>query len=79
MIRSDVVNGRIQSGLLQTTEASLQRSYEALPQVVYGADELVGHGLVQAHHDQLLDQVDAGFDLLGCNRLSVWCYNDVCR
>lgn len=79
VIRSDVVNGWIEGGLLQTAEASLQSSYKALPQVVHRADELVGHSLIQAHHDQLLDLVDAGLDVLRRNRLSVWRYDDVCR
>ena len=79
MIGSDIVNRRIRSRLLQAVEASLQSSYEALPQIVHRADELIGHRLIQTHHYQLLDLVDARFDLLRRNRLSVSCYNDVCR
>lgn len=55
---------RLHVRLLQAGEASLQRAHEALPQVVHGADELVGHGLVESNHDQLLDLVNAGLDLL---------------
>lgn len=69
---------RLDVRLLQAVEASLQRSYEALPQVVHGADELIGHRLIQTNHYQVLDLVDAGFDLFGCNRISVGGYDDVC-
>lgn len=55
---------RLDVRLLQAGEASLQRAHEALPQVVHGADELVGHGLVEPDDDQLLDLMNAGFDLL---------------
>lgn len=68
---------RIDVRLLQTGETSLQSSYEALPQIVHGADELVGHGLVQANHYQLLDLVDARLDLPRCDGFSVCGHNDV--
>ncbi|TNN85585.1 hypothetical protein EYF80_004218 [Liparis tanakae] len=40
---------------LLTVETSLQSSYEALPEIVHRADQLIGHGLIQADHYQLLD------------------------
>lgn len=64
--------------LLQTGETSFQGAHEALPQVVHGADELVGHGLVQSNYDQLLDLMDARFDLLRRDRLAVGRHDDVC-
>lgn len=70
---------RLDVRLLQAVEASLQRSYEALPQVVHRADELVRHCLIQTDHYQVLDLVDAGFDLFRCDGISVSCHNDVCR
>lgn len=72
-----VVYRGVDVGLLQAVETALQRAHEALPQVVHRADELVGHRLVQTHHNQLLDLVDARLDVLGGHRLSVWCHNDI--
>lgn len=69
---------RVDVRLLQTVEASLQSPHEALPQIVHRADELIRHGLVQANHDQLLDLVDARFDLPRRDGFSVRGYNDVC-
>lgn len=69
---------RLDVRLLQAVETSLQRSYEALPQVVHGADELVRHRLIQTNHNQFLDLMDAGFDVFRCNRISVGRYDDVC-
>lgn len=68
---------RVEVRLLQTVQTSLQSSYEALPQIVHRADELIRHGLVQANHYQLLDLVDARFDLLRCDGFSVCGYDDV--
>lgn len=79
VIRGDVVRVRVGGGLLQAGQAPLQGSNEALPQVVHRTDQLVGHGLVQTDHYQLLDLVDAGFDFLRCDRFTVGCYYDVCK
>lgn len=79
VVGGDVVDRRLDVGLLQAAEAALQRSYEALPQVVHRADQLVGHRLVQTDHDQVLDLLDAGLDLFGCNRISVGRNDDVCE
>lgn len=78
MIGSDIVDRRIDVRLLQTVETSLQSSYTALPQVVHRADQLIRYGLIQTNYYQFLDLVDARFDLLGCNRLSIGGYNYVC-
>ena len=64
MIGSDIVDRGIDVRLLQTVETSLKSSYEALPQIVHRADELVRHSLIQTDYYQLLDLVDARFDLL---------------
>lgn len=64
MIRSDVVDRGVDVGLLQTAKATLQSPHKTLPQIVHGADQLICHRLIQTHHYQLLDRVDAGFDFL---------------
>lgn len=69
---------RVYVRLLQAGETSLQSSYETLSQIVHRADELIGHGLVQPNYYQLLDLMNARFDLLRCNGLSISCYDDVC-
>lgn len=78
MVGRDVVDRRLDVRLLQAVEASLQGSYEALPQVVHRAGELIRHRLIQTHHYQVLDLVDAGFDLFRCHGIPVSRYNDVC-
>lgn len=77
VIGSDVVDRRIIVRLLQTVETSLQCSYEAFPQIVHRADQLIRHRLIQTNYYQLLDLMDARFDVLRRNRLSIRCYNDV--
>lgn len=67
MIGGDIVDRRVYVRLLQAGETSLQSSYEALSQIVHRADELIGHGLVQPNYYQLLDLMNARFDLLRCN------------
>ena len=64
VIGCDIVDRGINGGFLQTAEAAFQSSYEALSQIVHRAYQLIGHGLVQPTHDQLLDLLDAGLDLL---------------
>lgn len=66
-------------GLLQALEAPLQGPHEALPEVIHRADEFVSHGLVEPGDDQLLDLLDAAFDVLGADRLAILGDDDVCR
>lgn len=78
VIGSDIVDRRIHVRLLQTVKTSLQSSHKALPQVVHRADELICHGLIQTHHYEFLDLVNARLDFFRRNRLSVSCCSDVC-
>ncbi len=64
MIGSDIVDRRIDVRLLQAVETSLQSSYTALPQIVHRAGQFIRYSLIQTNHYQLLDLVDARFDLL---------------
>lgn len=77
VVGGDVVDRGLDVGPLQAVEAPLQRPHEALPQVVHRADQLVRHRLVQAHHDQVLDLVDARLDLFRCDGVTVGCHDDV--
>lgn len=79
VVGGDVVCAGLGRGFLQAAQASLQRSHEALPQVVHGAGQFISHGLVEPDHNQILDLTDAHLDVFRAHGLRVRCHDDVCN